>query len=181
MEKAAISLRDADPAAWLTYMLMSRLGLRNIECERATLDWLRPDEHGTWHLHVPATKGGTARALALPADLPVTEIHSVAGSGGTHLIPARNPTERRDICQRQINRFVTRFLPDRTKCAYELRKWAGSLVWSTQGSEAAQSFLGHRSIATTERYYARFLRPVRAVTAADRAAVRTPADARGAA
>lgn len=180
METAARSLHAADPAVWLTYMLMSRLGMRNIEIERATIDWLRPDETGTWHLHIPATKGGLARALALPPDLTHTEIHQIAGTG-PHIIPARNPTERRDICQRQINRFVTRYLPDRTKCAYELRKWAGSLVWSTQTPAAAQAFLGHRSIATTERYYARFLRPVRAVTAADRAAIRTAADARGAA
>jgi integrase len=84
-------------------------------------------------------------------------------------------TARKDICQRAINRFVRRFLPDREEGAYELRKWAGSQVWSTQGAEAAQMFLGHRSITTTERYYARYLRPVRAVSAADRAVTATAA------
>jgi len=170
MESAAVALREADPATWLCYMLMSRLGMRNVEVERATLAWLRCDSAGEWHLDIPETKGGLARFLQLPADLPASTIREIAGEG-PHLIPARNPTERRAICQREINRFVLRFLPDRSKCAYELRKWAGSIVWSTQGSEAAQYFLGHRSISTTEKYYAKFLRPVRAVSAADRAAI----------
>lgn len=173
METAAGALRQSDPATWLVYMLMSRLGMRNVELERATLDWLRPDDDGVWHLAIPETKGGLARFLSLPSDLSSSDIRKISGTqeNGTHIIPARTITERRIICQRTINRFVSQFLPDRPKCAYELRKWAGSLVWSTQGAEAAQHFLGHRSMSTTERYYARFLRPVRAVSAADRASI----------
>ncbi|MEI6033537.1 MAG: hypothetical protein WCS65_04535 [Verrucomicrobiae bacterium] len=170
METAALSLRDADAPTWLVYMLMSRLGMRNVELERATIDWLQPDDDGIWHLAIPETKGGHSRFLALPADLDAGTIRELAGAG-EHLVAARTLTERRIICQRTINRFVARFLPSRQKCAYELRKWAGSLVWSTQGAEAAQHFLGHRSMSTTERYYARFLRPVRAVSAADRASI----------
>jgi integrase len=173
MEEAAVALRAADPATWLVYMLMSRLGLRNVEIERATIDWLRQDAAGQWHLDIPETKGGLARHLSLPADLTHDDIRKISSTqeNGTHLVPARTITERRIICQRTINRFVSQFLPDRPKCAYELRKWAGSLVWSTQGSEAAQHFLGHRSMSTTERYYAKFLHPVRAVSAADRASI----------
>ncbi|MEI6036073.1 MAG: hypothetical protein WCS65_17545 [Verrucomicrobiae bacterium] len=170
MESAALALRQCDPATWHCYMLMSRLGMRNIEVERATLGWLRPDDEGHWHLDIPETKDGLARHLQLPDDLSARVIREIAGDG-PHLIPARNITERSAICQREINRFAGQFITDRSKTAYELRKWAGSLVWSTQGSEAAQYFLGHRSIATTERYYARFLRPVRAVSAADRASI----------
>lgn len=173
LERAAVSLRDVDPATWLVYMLMSRLGLRNVELERATLTWLTCDDSGKWYLDIPETKGGLSRHLELPDDLPASLIRSIAArqENGEHLIPARTITERRIICQRTINRFVSQFLPDRPKCSYELRKWAGSMVWSTQGAEAAQHFLGHRSMATTERYYRRYLRPVRAVSAADRALI----------
>ncbi len=178
MEKAAVSLRDADPATWLCYMLMSRLGLRNVEVERAHLDWLRLEQLDSepapvWHLHIPETKGGLARLIRLPDDLPVEVIKEIAKTHaeGLHLIPARTVTDRRIICQRTINRFVARFLPDRPKCAYELRKWAGSMVWTEQGAGSAQHFLGHRSRSTTERYYAKWLRPVRAVSAADRAQI----------
>ncbi|MFZ4775127.1 MAG: hypothetical protein ACOYM3_07185 [Terrimicrobiaceae bacterium] len=170
MESSALHLREADPATWLVYMLMSRLGMRNIEIERAALSWLRPDDNGVWHLDIPETKDGLARFLELPADLPRAAIVEIAGSG-PELVPAANKTDRRIICQKTINRFAERFITGRTHCAYELRKWAGSMVWSTQGCEAAQYFLGHRSMATTERYYARFLRPVRAVSAADRAQI----------
>lgn len=173
METAALALRQADPATWLIYMLMSRLGMRNVEIERATLSQLRPDDAGVWHLDIPKTKGGLARFLQLPGDLPASEIRAIAQTDpeGTHLIPAKTITDRRVLCQRTINRFVERFIPNRPKCAYELRKWAGSMVWSTQGSEAAQHFLGHRSLATTERYYRAYLRPVRAVNAADMASI----------
>ncbi len=176
MEAAATGLRQSDPATWVVYMLMSRLGMRNVEIERATIDWLSQDAAGHWSLDIPETNSGTARKIALPADLPASEIRAIVGSqeNGRHLVPARNPTERKIICQRTINRFVRQFLPDRPKCAYELRKWAGSLVWSTQGAEAAQHFLGHRSMSTTERYYASFLHPVRAVSAADRASIYGP-------
>lgn len=167
METAAAALRSADPATWLVYMLMSRLGLRNVECERATLDWLDADG---LHLNVPETKGGRSRHLSLPDDLTADQIREIAGSG-PNIIPAPNSTDRKIICQRSINRFVERFIPDREKVSYELRKWAGSLVWSSQGAEAAMHFLGHRLMTTTSRYYAKFLRPVRAVSAADRAAV----------
>jgi integrase len=179
METAAVALKQADPAVWLIYMLMSRLGLRNIECERITSSALRFDHDSeTWHLHIPRTKDGLPRMLALPDDLTAETITRIAGSPtdpAAPIIPAANKTERRNLCQRDINRFVRRFLPDRDKGAYELRKWAGSLVWSTQGDTAAQSFLGHTDIQTTQRYYARFLRPVRAVSAADRASIHLPA------
>lgn len=178
MEQAAISLRQADPATWLCYMLMSRLGLRNVEVERALLDWLRLEQLDSepapvWHLHIPETKGGLARLIRLPDDLPAEAIKEIAKSNpdGLHIIPAKTITDRRIICQRTINRFVARFLPDRPKCAYELRKWAGSMVWTEQGAGSAQHFLGHRSRSTTERYYAKWLRPVRAVSAADRAQI----------
>jgi integrase len=173
METAASALQLSDPATWLVFMLMSRLGLRNSDIERATIDYLQEDDAGAWHLAVPAAKGGKPRFLRLPDDLPAETILQIAGDG-PHLIPAPTATERKNICQRYINRFMRQFIPDRRTCAYELRKLAGSLVWSTQDPRAAQKFLGHSSISTTEKFYAKDLRAVRAISAADRASIYGP-------
>jgi len=80
-------------------------------------------------------------------------------------LPGGSMTERQILAERRINRMVRPILPGYRKGAYELRRWAGSRIWTEVGPAAAQRFLGHASISTTERYYSRYLRPVSAVEA----------------
>jgi hypothetical protein len=168
MENAATALRSADPGTWSAYMLMARLGLRNSEVERARRSDIHTGADGRSYLHVTFTKNDRTRQLYLAPDLE-SDLRAISGAG-EHLIPARTPTERHNITHREINRFVTRFLPDRRKKAYELRKWAGSIIWTRLGREAAAAFLGDRT-DTVESYYAAWLRPVESVTAADFASI----------
>jgi integrase len=174
LEARMVKLRDVLPGVYLSYLAMARLGLRNCEVWPARWDWFRQSAGGQVVLEIRdrpeegfTTKTGEARDLLVPAGL-WEELRAVAGSdAGAYFLPGGTPTERRRIVERDLNRMLRPILTGYRAGAYELRRWAGSLVWSTQGPAAAQRFLGHTSMSTTERYYARFLKPVSAVSAPD--------------
>ncbi len=180
MEAAAERLWKNRDATWISYALMSQLGLRNGEVEKALWsDFItRPvfDEKGAKsEIRVLRVRAGYDEALTgeieVPSDLwEKLKVYQDAAIT-EYVVPGKNKTERAAVCDRQINRFVERFIPDRQKLSYELRKWAGSIVATRHGIYAAQRFLRHRSVTTTERYYATYLKSQTAATTADRAAI----------
>jgi integrase len=174
LEQTMAGLRDVLPGVYLTYLAMARLGLRNCEVWPMRWDWFREAAGGQVVLEIRdrpeegfATKTGEARDLLVPPGL-WRELLAVRGEDERdYFLPAVTMTERRKIVERDINQVLRPILAGYRAGAYELRRWAGSLVWTTQGPAAAQRFLGHTSVRTTEKYYARFLRPVSAVSAPD--------------
>ena len=89
-----------------------------------------------------------------------------------YLIPAKTDTEREIICNRLINDFVRPYIPDREKKSYELRKWAGSKVLTREKNIfLVQQFLGHQSVVTTQKYYAKYLKTQIGVSSADTRAI----------
>jgi integrase len=156
---------------WLVYMLMARLGMRNSEVAAARWGWIeervdrsRPGET-VWVMVIQdrraegyEVKNGLAGAVAVPAELRAElERTREAAKPGEYLVRAPHATAREWICYRAINDFLRPWLPGREKVSYELRKWAGSLVALREGIYAAQQFLRHRSVKTTETYYRAFL------------------------
>ena len=179
MSEAATALRIADPALWLTYVLMSRIGMRNEEVQYARWAWIEKRPEGpTMVIRDRAeesfsVKNALPRAIVIPPDL--WEMMCEHASDG-HIISATTTTGRFDITHRAINRFVRQFLPDRQKGAYELRKWAGSVILtSSRNLLLTQYFLGHKSYSTTEKYYAKYLQTITAVSSNDLQAVYAPA------
>jgi integrase len=174
LERTMAGLRDVLPGVYLTYLAMARLGLRNCEVWPMRWSWFRVGAGGQVVLEIRdrpdegfATKTGEARDLMVPVGL-WEELRAVRGEDDReYFLPAATMTERRKVTERDINHVLRPILSGYRAGAYELRRWAGSLVWSTQGPAAAQQFLGHTSIRTTEKYYARFLKPVSAVSAPD--------------
>lgn len=177
MEMAAGALRLENFRVWLVYMLMSRLGMRNSEVAAARWGWLelRRDaatgaDKLVMNIRNRAEEGFEVKnSMAGCVDVPVElarVLLEVRGDkrAGDFLIEAGCDTEREVVTMREINLFVRRFLPDREKGAYELRKWAGSRVAAEFGIYEAQHFLRHRSVKTTETYYATFLREARSVS-----------------
>jgi len=78
-------------------------------------------------------------------------------------------TARAKLCDRDICRFVEPFIKGRRKLAYELRRWAGLRVATRYGVYAAQAFLGHRSVTTTEKFYAKNLARMQSASRLDHA------------
>lgn len=76
-----------------------------------------------------------------------------------YIMPATSDTDRKNRIYRSANKWLSAFMPDRTKRLHELRKQAGSDVAERTGSiKRAADFL-RDSVATAEKHYASMLTP----------------------
>ena len=180
MEAAAARLWEIREDVWIPYALMSVLGLRNGEVEKA--QWTDFEERTVYGMdgkprpsRVFRVRADYEEAIAGEIEVPDdlwAKLQPYKDAATTEYVcPGKNKTERAQVCERNINRFVERFIKDRQKVSYELRKWAGSIVATKHGIYAAQGFLRHRSVTTTERYYATYLKGQSAASASDRAEI----------
>lgn len=177
METAAHRLWENRDAVWIVYAMMSQLGLRNGEVAKAL--WEQFIERPVFDDKGIATTKRFFRvradyAEAVGRELPVSDslwekLQAFKDEALTEFVcPGKNKSERAITCLRQINRFAERFIRDREKISYELRKWAGSIVATRYGIYEAQKFLGHRSVTTTETYYASYLKTLSSADTAAR-------------
>lgn len=159
----------------LTCLLMMLCGLRNTEVEHGKWEWFRRFTDGTAELSIERrpyfkVKNNTVRTIQLDAEQ-VSRLLPYWGAADEWWISGRDATARYDATHDEINDWLRPIIPDRTKCAYELRKHAASMVLTRPESEggglaAAARFLGD-TIQVTERVYARFLKPVHAVRSSE--------------
>jgi integrase len=175
MDKAAWGeLRTENPEAFLTYLMMLRLGMRNSEVECVRRSWIerktawvlgadgKPAEERLAFMAITerpgwdGPKNGTNRRVPIAPDV----LAAIEELGGEDYLLDGTPFEREEITHRDVCDFVRRFLPSmaddaeggRVKAAYELRKHFGALVASTQGLDRAAEYLGDRR-DTVERHY----------------------------
>lgn len=175
IEKAVKEVKAKQPTVFVAYVLLARLGLRNSEAANARWNWLERQQDGSAALavirradFVPKNKMGRR----VPVAKETLEVLDEFRRGeDDFIIPSDLVTERQEWTFEGLNGLLRPIIGDRQKCAYELRKHAGSIVASRQGLEAAKAFLGHKSIQTTERHYATYLRPVKPITEVDYAAL----------
>lgn len=176
MEAAAERLYQDRNPVWVVYILMGYLGMRNSQAEQAKWSHIREESVikegkaiGTRHvIDIEAGyEDAVARTLGIPAEW-YEKLKAFQKEGDDFLIPARHATERNHLCNKEICDFMAKYIPDREKKAYELRKWAGSKVLTLTGSIVkAQYFLGHKSLNTTQRYYAKYLKTISGLTSSD--------------
>lgn len=192
LETWADERRRARDPLWIVYAFMSQLALRNKEVSLAKWDDIVEGveyEAGKpitkRYLRVQAEYAEAKPALIeirddlwtdLQAYQPTSCIHEpVSDENGAllpcdpcaHIVPARTKTERNNLCKRGINDALRDLIQGRRKIAYELRRWAGSRIYTMHGSDAARNTLRHASVVTVERYYATELKGVKAAAPSD--------------
>jgi len=175
MHEASEELKTEDPELWLVNAMLRQLGLRDGELYAARRDWIEEDGTGRAWLVVRdrgdefrILKHGNARrleldeglkAVLLPKEGYLITAHAQVNQPGNWVrtTDGLSDSARYDLIYRKHCQWMRQFIPDRTKANHELRMWAGSMVYTNKGLEAAKYFLGHKSVATTERYYAELL------------------------
>jgi hypothetical protein len=191
-ESKGNELLKARSPLWIVYVFMSRLALRNNEVARAK--WSDISEGVEYEEGKPVSKrylrvvGQYAEAIPAPVEIsddlwqhlrtfrPSSCTHEISMDKNgdplpcdtcTHIVPAKNKTERFKICERGINDAMRDLIKGRRKIAYELRRWAGSLIYTVHGSDAARDTLRHASVVTVTKYYAKELKGVRSAKPSD--------------
>ena len=127
---AAPKLAETDPAVYVAFLMFSRLGLRNVEIRNARWSWIengrigiieRPEEN----FYPKGSEGWVPIAPDVLKEL----MRFRHLSTNDYIVPGRTPTERKDAVDRRHSAWVGQWIKDRSKTSYELRRYAGSLVY----------------------------------------------------
>lgn len=144
------------PQIYRAFLLAAYCGLRSAEIIAARKDWLERQADGAYLLYVGGkpdqfvTKSGDWRVVGVEQGVALTLL---AGDG--ELIVGQYAA---DVVQRKLVAMLQAYgFP--AKAVQSCRRWYGSRIAATQGIWAAKDALGHSSVAVTETYYARALRP----------------------
>jgi len=182
---AAPMLARENPRCYIAHLLFSRLGMRNVEQKAARWSWIVRDLiHGGGKLGVIyrpeegfKPKKKTERWIPVaPSVLSKIDEYWSKSSDGDFLVPAKHKTERANIIDDQHSAWCGQWIKDRSKVSYELRRYAGSLVYGKTGKiEHVQQFLGHADLKTTMEWYWYLLEETPALDMSDFAAPMVPA------
>ncbi len=156
MEAAVPALAEKDPAVYVAHLLFSRLGLRNIEILNARSHWISGDSIGIINrpeedFFPKGCEGWVPIAPDVLAE--ILRFQSMATDG--YLVPGRTQTERHEVIYRRHSKWVGRWIKDRAKTSYELRRYAGSRLLDMGATIfEVRDFLRHRDVQTTQMWYA---------------------------
>jgi hypothetical protein len=159
---AAPKLASTDPEVYAAFLMFSRLGLRNVEIRNARWHWIengrigiieRPEEN----FYPKGSEGWVPIAPDVLKEL--MRFRSL--STNDYIVPGATATERKDAVDRRHSAWVGQWIKDRSKTSYELRRYAGSLVYNaTRDILKVRDFLRHASVETTQQWYAYLLEDV---------------------
>ena len=161
MDQETFAAREILPALWRAYALCRYLGLRPGEASETCGAWFTREEEGliltvcnrTIPYEFTVKNGRTRRLLVSDWLAPYfEELRPEEYAALDH----KAPTVREKHIGRTLSTWVRKYIPDRTKSVYELRKLAGSDVLnSTKNWSLVALFLGD-TVETVRRYYARW-------------------------
>jgi hypothetical protein len=159
---AAPKLATTDPAVYVAFLMFSRLGLRNVEIRNAKWSWIengrigiieRPEEN----FYPKGSEGWVPISPDVLAELMKFRHLST----NDYIVPGVTATDRKDAVDRRHSAWIGRWIKDRSKTSYELRRYAGSLVYqATRDILKVRDFLRHASVETTQQWYAYLLEDV---------------------
>lgn len=159
---AAAKLASTDPAVYVAFLMFSRLGLRNVEIRNARWNWIengrigiieRPEEN----FYPKGSEGWVPIAPDVLKEL--MKFRNL--STNDYIVPGATATDRKIAVDRRHSKWVGQWIKDRSKTSYELRRYAGSLVYnSTRDILKVRDFLRHASVETTQQWYAYLLEDV---------------------
>ena len=163
----APALALTNPRCYIAHLLFKCLGMRNSEQKFARRTWIRLTPHLNEKgiaallgvIYRPEEgfkpKKKTERWIPIgPRTLAELEKYWTPSPDGDFIVPAANKTERADIIDDQHSAWAGQWIQNRSKVSYELRRYAGSLIYKKTGKiEHVQAFLGHASLATTLEWY----------------------------
>lgn len=177
MLAGAEELRLARDPVWPCWALMHNLGVRNKMVYQAK--W--SDFHEQAGAITFTTRGDYREAVTIRLDVrpelwqQLLEFKSATpfeqDENAAYVVPAKNKTERHDICYNMVNRFFEKHIPTPkgAKKAYQLRGQAASIAFKYHGVDAAMRMLGHKHASTTLNNYAEHLRESEGIDPADHA------------
>lgn len=159
---AAPKLASTDPAAYVAFLMFSRLGLRNIEIRNARWSWIENGRIGI--IERPAENfypKGSEGWVPIASDVLKELMKFRHLSTNDYIVPGITPTDRKDAVDRRHSAWIGQWIKDRSKTSYELRRYAGSLVYNaTRDILKVRDFLRHASVETTQQWYAYLLEDV---------------------
>jgi integrase len=170
---AAPRLKIDDPPVYAAHLLFKFCGLRNGEARSARWSWVTRTADGGGKLGIiyrpnegykpkAKTEGQVPIAAAVLAEL------EQLADGNGFLVPGASAYARLQAVDIRHSKWVGQWIHDRSKTSYELRRYAGSLVYQKTGRiEHAQAFLRHGNVQTTMLWYWYLLSEVAALEPAD--------------
>jgi integrase len=125
-------------------------GMRSDEVVHARWDWIT--DHG---IRVEPDREWLPKgdSRIVPISQPVRERLLALRQTVDYVVPGETKTDREDLVRRDAPKLLRALGITDRKPFHALRKLAGSLIADGQGLYAAQRFLGHSSVKTTEMHY----------------------------
>ena len=166
---AAPKLAKADPAVYVAFLMFSRLGMRNVEIRNARWSWIETGRIGI--VERPKENfypKGSEGWVPIAPDVLEELMRFRQLSYDDYIVPGVTATERKDAVDRRHSAWVGQWIKDRSKTSYELRRYAGSLVYNaTRDILKVRDFLRHASVETTQQWYAYLLEDVPSIGMSD--------------
>jgi len=159
-EKAGSELKESDPVLWIIYTLAINCGLRAGEIAAMRKDWVTESrgvlgialiDRGYW-----TPKWGTERFV--PIHKNIWEDICKFSAGRDTVLPGKD-YKRYDLVTKDFAQWIKGLGWQTQKKAHELRKLFGSRVYTDLDPAWAKEYLGHDSLDTTTKFYAKLDRP----------------------
>jgi integrase len=158
---AAPLLARRDPSCYISHLLFKYLGLRNREQKFARRPWIVRDKDGAGQIGIvqrdeEGFKPKKSERWVPIAAAVLAEIDKYwkLSPDGDYLVPALHATERAEIIDDRHSEWAKQWIKGHIKVSYELRRYAGNLIYDKTGRiEDVRDFLGHSDLKTTLDWY----------------------------